>query len=158
MALLGDRRASGGDDDGRAVARHVGDVVERVGGADIDVHHDRLRTAGHQVDAVRHRDREILVRHEHRLRHRMVGAPCARIGLHDRREIGAGIDEEIIDAVAGERAQEMVGGDRCCLRAPRFSRRPCRHQALLGVSAFARNSRIWNGRRYCVSAIPFSLK
>ena len=89
----------------------VGEIVDRVGGADIDMHHHRLRPAVHQVGAVRHGDREILVRHQHRLRHLGVGLLGAAEGFDDRREVGAGIGEEIIDAVVGERAQERLGGD-----------------------------------------------
>ena len=81
-------------------------------GADVDVHHHGLRPAGHQIGAVRHRDREVLVRHHHRPRHLRVGLLGPRESLDDRREIGARIAEEKVDAVIGERAQEGVGGDR----------------------------------------------
>ena len=111
-ALLGDRRAAGGQDQRHAVARQVGEIVDGVGGADIDVHHHRLRAAGHQIGAVRHGDRQVLVRHQNRLRHLGVGLLGAAEGFHDRRKVGAGIGEEIIDAVIGERAQERFGGDR----------------------------------------------
>ena len=66
-AFLGDRGAAGGDDHRRAVAREIGDIVDGVGGADIDMHHHALRPPGHQIDAMRHRDREVLVRHQYRL-------------------------------------------------------------------------------------------
>ena len=95
-----------------AVAREVGDIVDRVGGADIDMHHHRLRPAGHQVGAMRHGDREILVRHKDRLRHLGVGCAARLEGLDDRREVGARVGEEIVDAMGGERAQENLARDR----------------------------------------------
>ena len=110
-ALLGDRRAPGAEDERRAVARQVGEVVDGVGGADIDVHHHRLRVAVHQVGAMRHGDREIFMRHQNGSGYLGVGLLGAAEGFHDRREIGAGIGEEIIDAVVGERAQEALRGD-----------------------------------------------
>ena len=72
-ALLGDRRAAGGEDQRHAVARQVDEIIDGVGGADIGVHHHRLRLAVHQVGAVRHGDREIFVRHQDRLRNLGVG-------------------------------------------------------------------------------------
>ena len=110
---LGNRRASRREEQRNTVAAHVGEIVDRIGGADVDVHHHRLRPAGHQVRAVRHGDREILVRHQHRPRHLAVRAFArAAIGLDDRREIGARIGEEEIDAVLGKRAQENLARDR----------------------------------------------
>ena len=126
--LLGDRRAAGGEDQRHAVARKIGEIVDGIGGADIDVHHHRLRMAGHQVGAVRHADREIFVRHQHRLRHLGVGFFGAAEGFDDRRKIGARIAEKIIDAVIGERAQEGLGGDRRPLAPARCQGhvfRPC---------------------------------
>ena len=111
-AFLGDRRAAGGEDQRHAVARQVEQIVERIGGAGGGVHHHRLRAAVHQVGAVRHGDGEIFVRHQDRLRHLGIGFLGAAEGFHDRREIGARVAEEIIDAVIGERAQEGLGGDR----------------------------------------------
>ena len=111
-ALLGDRRAAGGENQRHAVARQVGEIVDRVAGADIDMHHHRLRAAVHQIGAVRHGDREVLMRHQNGLGHLGVGLLGAAEGFDDRREIGARIAEEIIGAVIGERAQEGFGGDR----------------------------------------------
>ena len=68
LALLGDRRAAGREDQRHAVAREIDQIVDRVAGADIDVDHHGLRPAGHRVGAMRHRDREVLVRHQHRAR------------------------------------------------------------------------------------------
>ena len=61
---------------------------------------------------MRHRDREIFVRHQHRPWHLGVGLLGAAERLDDRREIGAGIAEEIVDAVIGQRSQEGLGGNR----------------------------------------------
>ena len=73
-ALLGDRRAPSREDQRHAVAREVDQVVDRVPGADIDVHHHGLRPPGLRVGAVRHRDREIFVRHQHGARQPGVAA------------------------------------------------------------------------------------
>jgi hypothetical protein len=62
--------------------------------------------------AVRHGDREILVRNDQRRGHLGVRLLGAAEGLDDRREIGAGIGEEIIDAMIGQRAEEGLSGDR----------------------------------------------
>ena len=121
-SFFGDRRAAGAEDQRHPVARQVGEVVDGVGGADIDVHHHRLRAAGHQIGAVRHGDRQVLVRNQDRLRHLGIGLLGAAEGFHDRRKIGAGIAEEIIDAVVGERAQERFGGDRWPLAPGRCER------------------------------------
>ncbi len=51
-------------------------LLMRVAGADVDVHHHGLRAAGHRVGAMRHRDREILVRHQHRAR--QLARSCRR--------------------------------------------------------------------------------
>ena len=56
----------------------VGEVVDGVAGADVDMHHHGLRPAGHQIGAMRHRDREVFVRHQQRLRQFGVAAACAR--------------------------------------------------------------------------------
>jgi hypothetical protein len=112
VAGLGDRRAAGGEQQRHPVARQVDQVVDGVGGADVDVHHHRLGSPGHQIGAVRHGDREVLVRHQHRPRQPGVAGAGAAERLDDGREIGARIGEEEIDAVLGERAQENVAGDR----------------------------------------------
>ncbi len=67
LALLGDRRAAGGEDERDVVAVEIDDVVDGVGGADVDVQHHRLRPAVHRIGAVRHGDREVLVRDDQRL-------------------------------------------------------------------------------------------
>jgi hypothetical protein len=112
VAGLGHRRAAGGEQQRHAVAREIDQIVDRVGGADVDVHHHGLRAAGHQIGAVRHGDGEVLVRHQYRARDFGVAGAGAAERLDDRREVGPRIGEEEIDAVLGERAQEHVAGDR----------------------------------------------
>jgi len=129
-SLFGDRRAPGRENQRYAVARQVDEVVDGIGGADRGVNHHRLRATGHQIGAVRHADRQVLVRNQDRLGNLGVGLLGASERFHDRRKIGAGIAEEIIDAVVGERAQERLGGDRgplpsrCDGHASRPLRRP----------------------------------
>jgi hypothetical protein len=60
---------------------------------------------------LRHRDREVLVRHQDGLRHFRVGLFGAAERLDDRREISARVAEEVIGAVIGERAQKRLGGN-----------------------------------------------
>ena len=110
--FFGDRGASSGEDQRHAVARQVGEVVDGVGGADIDVDHHGLRPAIHQIGAVRHGHRQIFMRYQHRHRHFGVGLLGAAEGFDDRRKVCTGIGEQIIGAVIGERAQEGLGGDR----------------------------------------------
>ena len=110
--LFGDRRSARSKDQRHAVARKIDQVVDGIGGADVDMHHHRLRTPGHQISAVRHADREVFVRHQNRFRHLGVGLLGAGEGFDDGREVGAGIAEEVIDAVIGKPAQEGLGGDR----------------------------------------------
>ncbi len=112
LALLGDRRASRGEDQRNAVAVEIDDVVDRVGGADVDVQHHALRLAAHRIGAMRHRHREVLVRDHQRRRYLGIRLLGAAVGLDDRREIGARIGEEIVDAVVGQRPQEGLSRDR----------------------------------------------
>src|SRR5262249_50433550 len=51
------------------------------------------------------------VRYQNRLGHLGVGLLGAAESLHDRRKVRAGIGEEIIGAVVGERSQEGFSGD-----------------------------------------------
>ena len=112
-ALLAVGRAACRKQDRHIGTRGIHDAAERIGGADIHMHHDELRPAGLQIIAERHRDGDILVRHGHRLRH----PPSCRLrlgeGLDQRREIGAGIGEEIVDATIGhEREISICHGSR----------------------------------------------
>ena len=90
---------------GTLLARRVQDAAQRVGGADADMHHDRRHPARGGGIAVRHRHREILVRRDQRLRHGHAGMRRLRVGLDDRREIGAGIGEQVLDAAIGEQRE-----------------------------------------------------
>ena len=67
-ARLGDRRAASGEEDRHVLARGVDQAVQRVRGADADVHHHRLRPPGDHRVSVRHGDPHVLVRHDHDLR------------------------------------------------------------------------------------------
>jgi len=109
-ALLGQGRAPGHQHHRHALALRIDERVDGVGCADIDVHHHRLRPAAHHVDAVRHRDRRVLVRHDHRSRRRRAAGARARQRLDHGRKVGAGIAEQVIDAVRRERREDHVGG------------------------------------------------
>ena len=103
---LGDRRAPGGEQDRHVLARGVEQAHERVGHADVDVDHDRLRPAGGEVVAVRHADRDRLVRGGERLGHREPGGGAARERLDHRREVGAGVGEQPVDPARLEQRRD----------------------------------------------------
>ncbi len=90
------------------VAARVHEGVERIAGARGGVDHHRLGMSIHHVDPVRHRHRGVLVRDHHRLRNGGTLLLTAREGLDDRREVGAGIGEEVVDAVRLEGAQQHL--------------------------------------------------
>ena len=124
-AFLGDWRATGREDQRHTIARKVDQVVDRVPGADVDMHHHGLGAAGLRVGTMRHRDREIFVRHQDRPRQFHVAATPARKTFDDRRKVGAGIAEEIVDAVLGERAEKHFARDRFAFDAA-LHVHPCR--------------------------------
>ena len=109
--ILGDRRAAGGDQHRDAIAAGVEQRAERVGQAHVDMRHHRLRPAGHRGVAMRHADGGVLVRDDQRLRYRAVGPRGAGECLDDGGEIGAGVDEQVVDALCGERIEVILGGD-----------------------------------------------
>jgi hypothetical protein len=91
-AFLGNRRSPGTKQDRHILAGRVDEPADRIGGADIDMHHHRLRPAGRQIGAMRHSHRQVLMRHGDRLR-QIVEAAMRCVSLDDRRKIGAGITE-----------------------------------------------------------------
>ena len=107
---FGDRRAPGGEQDRHVLARGVDQPVERVRGADADVHHHRLRPPGHHGVAVRHGDAHVLVRHDHDLRQAPAELLPLGVGLDQRREVGAAVGEEVLDAARREQAEPGVRG------------------------------------------------
>ena len=109
-AVLQDRRAAGHQHQRDAVAARVRQHVDGVGRAHVDVHHHRLRRTRHQIGAVRHRHGQVLVRHQHGARHLTPALPGAREAFDDGREIGAGVDEEMRDAVTMQGCQQHVAG------------------------------------------------
>ena len=109
-ARLGDRRAARGEEDRHVLARGVDEAVHRVRRADADVHHHRLRAAGDHGVAVRHRDAHVLVRHDDDLRQLPAELLALGVRLDDRREVGAAVREQIVDAARGEQAEPGVGG------------------------------------------------
>ena len=100
-ARFGDRRAPGGEQDRHVLAGGVQEAHERVGHADVDVDHDRLRPAGREVVAMRHADRDRLVRGSQRLGHR---------------EAGGGARGQRLDHRARSRCRRWRTASRC--RAP----------------------------------------
>jgi len=58
---------------------------------------------------MRHRDRDILVRGDQRLWRRQPGMRRAGVSFDDRREIGAGIGEEIFDPALRQERQIRLG-------------------------------------------------
>ena len=107
--VLGERGAAGGDEDRRVRAGGVDDPAERVGGADDHVHHDDLRPASDHGVAVGHADRGDLVRHRQRAGQHLTLGGALGVGLDDRREIRAGVREEVFDAPRGQQLQVGLG-------------------------------------------------
>ncbi len=108
-ALFVERRAARHKDDRHLVARRVHDRAHRVHRTDADVTHHRLRLARHQVEAVGHTHGEVLVRRDERGREIESRLLESRVRFDDRREVGAGIDEKILRAVALELREERFG-------------------------------------------------
>ena len=106
---LGQRRAAGGEQDGYIVARRIERAADAVRSADADMHHDRRDPARHHRVAMPHREGEVLVRCEHRLRHRHAGPRRLRERLDERREIGPRIGEQIFDPAFGKQREIGLG-------------------------------------------------
>ena len=66
------------------------------------MHHHHLWAASHQVGAVRHGDREVLMRDQHGLGNLCISLLSTGERFHDRWEIGPGIHETILGTVIGE--------------------------------------------------------
>jgi hypothetical protein len=104
---LGHRRAARAEDRRDLARRRVERADGGVGEADIGVHHDRLRAARGEEIAMRHTHRGMLMRRDDRLGQcRVRIAVGARHGFDDRRIIGTGIDEYMVDAEGLETPQQ----------------------------------------------------
>ena len=109
-APLGKRRAAGREEDGHLRPRGIDDAAEGIGGADDHVHHHRLRPPRDHGIAVGHRHRRHLVGHGDRPRQGLTLGPALGIGLDDRREVRAGIGEEVLDAARCQQLEVCLGG------------------------------------------------
>ncbi len=110
------------------LARGIEQAAQRIGRAEPDVRHHQLRLAASERGAVRHRDRDVLVRHQHRLD---AGA-AARERLDERRKVGARVAEQARDAVlAHPREVALCDG---FLRL-RHARSPSQAMARISISA-----------------------
>ena len=107
---LGERGATGAENDRHIVARGIHQRADGVGGADRYVHHHDRRLAANPVIAVGHRYGDILMRHRDDARVFAIGAGTARQSLDDRGEIGARIGEHIVDPALGKAGEEGFGG------------------------------------------------
>ena len=88
--------------------RRIGTLFT-VGDADVDVNHHRLRPSGDHPVAVGHPDGDHFVRHGDRAR-RVEGAGLrARERFDERREVGAGVGEQPVDAASRERGEVGLG-------------------------------------------------
>ena len=106
---LGQRRAPGREQDRRVGSGGVDDPAGAVGRADVHVHHDDLRPAGDHRVAVGHRDRGDLVRDRQRPGQDLaLGLPLG-VGVDDRREVGAGIAEEVLDTPGRQQLEVRLG-------------------------------------------------
>ena len=103
VAVLRQRRAARHQEQRHVVARGIHQRADRVAGADRDVDHDAGRLARDLVVAVRHRHREILVRHGNEARNRVFAPGGAHEAFDDGREVGARVREHVVDAAPFQR-------------------------------------------------------
>jgi hypothetical protein len=108
-ALFRVGRAAGREQHRNIAAPAVDQAANRVRSADIDMHHHRLRPPRLEEITLRHGDGDVLVRHGDGLGHFRAVRLRLRVGLDQRREIGTGIGEEVIDAAVGEQRKIGVG-------------------------------------------------
>ena len=155
-AALGQRRAAGGEQDRYVVTRRIEGAADAVGSADADMHHDRRHPARHHRVAVRHREGEVLVRREHRLRHRHAGPRGFRERLDERREIGARIGEQIFDPTLGEQREIGFGHivDREFFASHEFLRRRLRPLHDTSLTPLRTISRPSEGRADALISLP----
>ncbi len=99
---LGNRRAAGSEQYRDIVARRIHDAVDGVAGADRDMDHHGRRLAGDPVVAMRHRHRDVFVRHGNDLGIFAAAVGIERQRLDERRKIRPGIGKYVIDAAFGE--------------------------------------------------------
>ena len=99
-AGLGERGAAGGEQQRNIVAGGIDQAVDRIRGADGDMHHHCGRFTGNAVIAVRHGHGDVLVRDRHEARGLRTLCPGQR--LHDRGEIRSGIGEYVFDTARAE--------------------------------------------------------
>ena len=114
---LGKRRAAGSEQERNIVARRVHQAVDAVPRAHRHVDHDGRGLAGHAVVAVRHRHRDVLVRHRDDARKLPCRSRVPGHGFDDGREIRARVGEHELNSALGQAAEIGLGGDllrRCC--------------------------------------------
>ncbi|CAN5785418.1 hypothetical protein BH23PSE1_BH23PSE1_18320 [soil metagenome] len=109
-ARLGDGRAARHQQHRHMLARRVDRADRAVGEADIGVQHHRLGAAGHRVVAVRHAHRGVLVRDDEGARQRGPRGGGLGQPLDDRREVGAGVGEDDIDAERLQPGEDGAAG------------------------------------------------
>jgi hypothetical protein len=108
---LADRRAAGEQEQGHAVPGGVDHAHEGVGEADIDVDHDRKRSACYEPVAMRHCDCSGLMRHGDWRRYRQPCRGRAGEALDQGREVSAGVGQQVVDpALLQHRQQRLRGG------------------------------------------------
>ena len=95
---LGDRVAPRGEEHRYPAAGRVDDAAEGVRGADDHVDHDRLWTSRDHGVAVGHPHGRRLMGHRDGAREELAVSAASRVRLDDRREVGTGVAEEVLDA------------------------------------------------------------
>ena len=105
--FFGERRSAGGEQHRHIEPRRIHHRRRGIAGADDDVHHHHLRLAGDHRIALRHADRDKLMRHgnRHRMDLLLRAKPCQRV--NDRPKVRAAVAEKIFDPA---RAQDFKIG------------------------------------------------
>ena len=114
--VLEERRAAGGEQHRYVLARRVHDGADAVGSANADMHHHSGQLARDDGVTVCHRQLKVLVRRGDRRWRRRTRYRCFGIAFNDRREIRAGVGEQILDTTIAENGEigfGCAGGDAC---------------------------------------------
>ena len=104
-AVFGEGRAARAEEHGDIAAPGVHDAADRIGGADIHMHHHKLRLAGLEVIAHGHGHGHVLMGHGDGLGDLGPIGFGLGIGLDQGREIRARVGEEIINAAIRQQGQ-----------------------------------------------------
>ncbi len=109
LAVDGVRRAPGQYHHPGLAAHRVVDVAAEVLGPDVDMHNHQLRAARDEKVAMRRRHRHVLVQTWHQSWDRLAVRRERYKRFLDRRGVGAGIKENVLDATRDQELKDRFG-------------------------------------------------